>query len=136
VLLLTWPDPPWDALLWGGIPVLVVFPILTYPVTKLLWLGFDLIFRPPTAKDFARPGPESPGSHRPDLPPSDAAFDGRGRAAQSERVMTTEMRFRPPAYEYSTRSAMPATRTTPRPPTGRSSTVLPSSGGRQEAKGS
>ena len=62
VLLLTWPDPPWDGLIWGGIPVLVVFPILTYPVTKLLWLGFDLIFRPPTAKDFARPEPESPGS--------------------------------------------------------------------------
>jgi hypothetical protein len=42
--------------------VLVVFPILTYPVTKLLWLGFDLIFRPPTAKDFARPEAQSPGS--------------------------------------------------------------------------
>jgi hypothetical protein len=60
VLVLTWPDPPWDVLQWGGIPVLVAFPILTYPVTKLLWLGFDLIFRPPTARDFARPDPEPP----------------------------------------------------------------------------
>jgi uncharacterized protein (DUF983 family) len=65
VLLLTWPEPPWDALLWGGIPVLVIFPILTYPVTKLLWLGFDLIFRPPTPKDFAWPEPGSRGSAPP-----------------------------------------------------------------------
>jgi hypothetical protein len=57
-LVLTWPDPPWDALLWGGIPVLVAFPIATYPVTKLLWLAFDLMFRPPTPRDFA-PGKET-----------------------------------------------------------------------------
>ncbi|HVQ74114.1 MAG TPA: DUF983 domain-containing protein [Candidatus Binatia bacterium] len=57
-LVLTWPDPPWDALLWGGIPILVVFPIVTYPVTKLLWLAFDLNVRPPTPRDFA-PGQET-----------------------------------------------------------------------------
>jgi uncharacterized protein (DUF983 family) len=53
VLVLTWPNPPWDALMWGGMAVMVVLPILTYPVTKLVWLGFDLIFRPPTPEDFA-----------------------------------------------------------------------------------
>jgi uncharacterized protein (DUF983 family) len=53
VLLLTWPDPPWDALLWGGIPVLVVFPIATYPLSKLLWLTVDLQFRPLRPEDFA-----------------------------------------------------------------------------------
>jgi uncharacterized protein (DUF983 family) len=53
VLVLTWPNPPWGALQWGGIPVLIAFPIITYPITKLLWLGFDLAFRPVTPDDFA-----------------------------------------------------------------------------------
>jgi uncharacterized protein (DUF983 family) len=54
-LVATWPHPPWDALRWGGIPVVAAFPVLTYPVTKLVWLAFDLTFRPPGAGDFAPP---------------------------------------------------------------------------------
>jgi uncharacterized protein (DUF983 family) len=65
VLLWTWPQPPWDVLQWGGIPVLVAFPILTYPITKLLWLTFDLIFRPPTAGDFVQPDAERPRAAAP-----------------------------------------------------------------------
>jgi uncharacterized protein (DUF983 family) len=53
VLLLTWPNPPWDALYWGGIAGTIVMPIVTYPVTKLIWLTFDLLFRPPHPGDFA-----------------------------------------------------------------------------------
>jgi hypothetical protein len=52
-LLLTWPRPPWDALYWGSIVGVVMVPILTYPITKLVWLAFDLMFRPPHAGDFA-----------------------------------------------------------------------------------
>lgn len=52
IIALTWPDPPWDGLLWGGVAVLVVVPVLTYPATKLVWLGFDLIFRPARPQDF------------------------------------------------------------------------------------
>jgi uncharacterized protein (DUF983 family) len=52
VLLLTWPNPPWDALYWGGIAGTIVMPIVTYPVTKLIWLTFDLLFRPPHPGDF------------------------------------------------------------------------------------
>jgi uncharacterized protein (DUF983 family) len=52
VLVLTWPDPPWDALQWGSIIAMIVAPLILFPFTKLLWLAFDLIFRPPTAKDF------------------------------------------------------------------------------------
>jgi hypothetical protein len=58
-LVLTWPDPPWDLLQWGGIPVLVLFPILTYPVSKLVWLAFDMQFRPLRPDDFA-PDPGGP----------------------------------------------------------------------------
>jgi uncharacterized protein (DUF983 family) len=51
-LVLTWPRPPWDALYWGSIVGMIVLPIVTYPITKLVWLAFDLVFRPPHAGDF------------------------------------------------------------------------------------
>lgn len=52
VLLWTWPHPPWDALYYGGIVGLIVAPILFYPYSKLLWLAFDLLFRPLRPEDF------------------------------------------------------------------------------------
>jgi len=54
-LVLTWPEPPWDALYWGSIVGMIVLPIVTYPITKLVWLAFDLVFRPPDEGDFAPP---------------------------------------------------------------------------------
>jgi hypothetical protein len=60
VLMLTWPDPPWDLLQWGGVPVLVVFPVVTYPVSKLVWLAVDVQFRP------LRPGDVAPDPGGPD----------------------------------------------------------------------
>jgi len=47
VLVLTWPDPPWTAILWGG------GAQMFYPFGKALWLAIDLMFRPPTPEDFA-----------------------------------------------------------------------------------
>jgi len=55
VLLWTWPNPPWDALYYGGIVGLIVAPILFYPYSKLLWLAFDLLFRPLRPEDFEPP---------------------------------------------------------------------------------
>lgn len=46
VLVLTWPDPPWAAIQWGGAIVLTASVIAWYPFAKLLWLAIDLIFRP------------------------------------------------------------------------------------------
>lgn len=46
VLLVTWPDPPWDLIQWGGGVVLFVSVIGSYPFAKTLWLAFDLMFRP------------------------------------------------------------------------------------------
>jgi len=56
VLLWTWPNPPWDALYYGGIAGLIVAPILFYPYSKLLWLAFDLLFRPLRPEDFESAG--------------------------------------------------------------------------------
>lgn len=52
-LLLTWPDPPWTRLLGGGAAVMVVMPIVFYPLAKTLWLAIDLLFRPAQPEDFA-----------------------------------------------------------------------------------
>jgi uncharacterized protein (DUF983 family) len=57
VLLWTWPNPPWNALYYGGIAGLIVAPILFYPYSKLLWLAFDLIFRPLRPEDVEEPRP-------------------------------------------------------------------------------
>jgi hypothetical protein len=45
-LLVTWPVPPWDALMWGAIAMAIVAPLVMYPVTKTLWIGIDVMFRP------------------------------------------------------------------------------------------
>jgi uncharacterized protein (DUF983 family) len=47
VTVATWPDPPWDLLLYGGAALMVVAPILFYPFAKTLFLAVDLAFRPP-----------------------------------------------------------------------------------------
>ncbi|MDX1673684.1 MAG: DUF983 domain-containing protein [Longimicrobiales bacterium] len=55
-LALTWPEVPWNALLWIGAPMVVLAPIALYPVTRLLWLAVDLVMRPPGPLDFPEPG--------------------------------------------------------------------------------
>ncbi len=47
VVVATWPNPPWDMLLYGGVSVMIAAPILFYPFAKMLFLALDLTFRPP-----------------------------------------------------------------------------------------
>jgi uncharacterized protein (DUF983 family) len=49
---LTWPDVPWRALKWTLLPVAVLAPLVTYPLSKSLWLAIDLIYRPAEPGDF------------------------------------------------------------------------------------
>jgi hypothetical protein len=46
VMVATWPAPPWDLLLYGGIVLTVVAPFLFFPFSKTIFLAFDLVFRP------------------------------------------------------------------------------------------
>ena len=46
VLVATWPDPPWNFLLYGGMALMIVVPVVFYPFSKTIFLAFDLIFRP------------------------------------------------------------------------------------------
>jgi uncharacterized protein (DUF983 family) len=55
-LIVTWPDVPWRGLVWAGAPLVVLTPVLFYPVSRTLWLAIDLTMRPPAPRDFAGPG--------------------------------------------------------------------------------
>jgi uncharacterized protein (DUF983 family) len=40
---LTYPDVPWTPLLVVGLALMVIVPILGYPLAKLLWIAVDLL---------------------------------------------------------------------------------------------
>lgn len=42
VLGFTWPEPPWNLLLYGGAALAVAAPFAFYPFSKLIWLAVDL----------------------------------------------------------------------------------------------
>lgn len=52
VMVTTWPNPPWNALQYGGVSLAILAPIVCYPFAKTVWLALDLIFRPPKREDF------------------------------------------------------------------------------------
>lgn len=52
VLWRTWPNPPWDTLTWGSALLMVLLPLLFYPFSKTLFLGFDLLFRPASSEEL------------------------------------------------------------------------------------
>lgn len=54
-LFLTWPNVAWSFLLYGGLAVGVVVPVLLFPLTKTCYLAIDLCFRPPEPGDLAVP---------------------------------------------------------------------------------
>ncbi|MBV6520225.1 MAG: hypothetical protein MNPFHGCM_00330 [Gemmatimonadaceae bacterium] len=57
VLVTSWPNVDWEVL-QVGLPVgMVLAPVIFYPVSKLLWLAFDLMLRPNrAAKPESLPG--------------------------------------------------------------------------------
>ena len=44
-ILVTWPNPPWTLLQYGGAILMVLAPIVLYPFTKTVFLAFDLAVR-------------------------------------------------------------------------------------------
>jgi uncharacterized protein (DUF983 family) len=52
VVVVTWPNPPWDLLQYGGVVLSILGAVLCYPFAKTTWLAVDLIFRPPKREDF------------------------------------------------------------------------------------
>lgn len=46
LLVATWPDTPWNVLLYGAAITAVLAPILFYPLTRTAWITIDMIIRP------------------------------------------------------------------------------------------
>ena len=46
VLIFMWPAVPWNGIQIGAPMGMAITPFVMYPVSKLLWLAFDLAFRP------------------------------------------------------------------------------------------
>src|SRR3954470_9894874 len=61
VLLVTWPNPPWDLIQWGGAFLMLAAVIFVYPFAKTLWLAADLIFRPVNEAELRTDGLAPPG---------------------------------------------------------------------------
>lgn len=51
----TWPNPPWDLLLWIGLFLMVAFPVFFFPWSKTLFVAVDLTFRPAEPRDYEQP---------------------------------------------------------------------------------
>jgi uncharacterized protein (DUF983 family) len=51
VLMWTWPNVPWNALTFGAPAVMLVFMVLLYPISKVVWLTFDVMLRPVTHEE-------------------------------------------------------------------------------------
>lgn len=54
----TWPAPPWAVVLWGGLALAVLAPVVGYPYSKTLWLFADMQFRRPVYAGEAGPSPD------------------------------------------------------------------------------
>lgn len=48
VLVVTWPDVPWDLLQWGGLAFIAVLPFFFYPFSLTAWLASDILIKPVT----------------------------------------------------------------------------------------
>jgi len=57
-MVLTWPNPPWNGMLVVGIPLVILFPILFFPLSRTIWIAFDLAFRPFEVHDDELPPPQ------------------------------------------------------------------------------
>src|SRR5262245_14355316 len=45
-IVLTWPDVPWIPIRIGAVALMLAAPFALYRISRLVWLAFDLTFRP------------------------------------------------------------------------------------------
>jgi uncharacterized protein (DUF983 family) len=53
-IVVQWPEPSWDLLLYGSGGLMVLLPFVTYPFSKTLFLALDLAVRPAGTADVTR----------------------------------------------------------------------------------
>lgn len=42
----SYPDIAWDAIWFGATALMIAAPFVLFPVSRIVWLAFDLVFRP------------------------------------------------------------------------------------------
>jgi hypothetical protein len=52
-LIALWPNVPWNSLEYGIAAAVIIAPFAFYPMSKLLWLAFDIALRPVTPAEMA-----------------------------------------------------------------------------------
>ena len=52
VIMLTWPDVPWTWLQYGAPLVLLAVMIAVFPLSRVVWLGVDVLVRPVGAEEL------------------------------------------------------------------------------------
>lgn len=63
-LWLTWPNPPWEGLVYGDLIVATLVPVLVFPFSKTLFIAIDLTFRPREPEDYETPREVAPNPTR------------------------------------------------------------------------
>ena len=56
LLVATWPDTPWTAMLYGAAIMAILAPIAFYPMTRTAWITIDMLIRPVTDEERAGRG--------------------------------------------------------------------------------
>lgn len=52
VLTLSWPNPPWTLLQYGAPLMMLLTPLLLYPLSKVVFVAFDLSLHPEARPDI------------------------------------------------------------------------------------
>lgn len=52
VMIARWPDVPWAGVEYTLVIAMILAPIILYPASRLMWLAFDLLLRPPDATEM------------------------------------------------------------------------------------
>lgn len=51
-IILTWPSPPWTAIMIGSVAAMTLLPVVFYPFSRTIWYAFDLFFQPVQKREF------------------------------------------------------------------------------------
>jgi uncharacterized protein (DUF983 family) len=51
-MLLTWPEVPWRLIQWGGIALILLLPMIFYPLSLTTWLASDILIKPVTPEEM------------------------------------------------------------------------------------
>jgi uncharacterized protein (DUF983 family) len=60
----TWPDVPWGLIQWGGVALIILLPIVFYPLSLTTWLASDILIKPVGEEEMAWHRQSAEGEYR------------------------------------------------------------------------